>query len=122
MQTRPCLPAPALADPQALLEDLGVQDTQHDVAAAAHAEVLDQLLALHRKRLGAVHARFQGDLRAMQEEHERCGCDAMFPLTAGRCCLMCWTPAWLWQRPGRHVLRPWQRPWHSSTRYTACSR
>ncbi|KAL4434150.1 hypothetical protein ABPG75_000591 [Micractinium tetrahymenae] len=55
---------------EALLEDLEAQDTQHDVAAAAHAEVLDQLLGLHRERLGAAHSRFQGDLRALQDEYE----------------------------------------------------
>lgn len=59
---------------QSLLDDLEEQDRQHSAAAAAHADVLDQLLALHQQRLGSALARFDGDLRTMQDEHDRCGC------------------------------------------------
>lgn len=56
---------------QALLEDVGVQTTQHDTAVAAHAEVLDSLLSLHRERTGAAQARFHSELKAVQDEFER---------------------------------------------------
>ena len=55
------------------MEDVAVANTQHGAAAAAHADVLDQLLALHGRRLDGLAARFAGDLRAMQEEFEGCG-------------------------------------------------
>lgn len=55
---------------EALLEDVGVQNTQHETAVAAHAEVLDSLLSLHRQRTGAAQSRFQGELKAVQDEFE----------------------------------------------------
>lgn len=55
---------------QALLEDLADQNAKHDAAAAAHARVLEELRGMHAARLAALHAQFEGDLQAMQEELE----------------------------------------------------
>lgn len=56
-----------------LLEDVASANTQHSVAAAAHAEVLDSLAELHAARLAALRARFDGDLAAMGREFEGWG-------------------------------------------------
>ena len=66
----PSTPCPSR---QSLLEDVNVQNTQHDAAAAAHADVLDTLLSLHRERTDGAQQRFEGELKAVQEEFERCG-------------------------------------------------
>ncbi|PSC75832.1 flagellar associated [Micractinium conductrix] len=55
---------------ESLLEDVNVQNTQHDAAAAAHADVLDTLLSLHRERTDGAQQRFEGELKAVQEEFE----------------------------------------------------
>ena len=82
LRSRPAMP-PALLPPrdfphpaapapprQALLEDVAAANTQHSVAAAAHAEVLDSLAELHAARLAALRGRFDGDLAAMAREFE----------------------------------------------------
>lgn len=58
---------------QGLLDELCVADDQHDAAACAHLNVLEQLLELQGERMGALHGRFTADLRSIQQEFERWG-------------------------------------------------
>lgn len=59
-------------------------DTQHQAAAAAHAEVLGQLAELHGGRMAALRRQLEGDLRASQEEFERCrGVGGMWAMHLG---------------------------------------
>lgn len=53
------------------MEDVAAANTQHSAAAAAHAEVLDQLLELHGGCMQALHRQFTGDLAAVQGKFER---------------------------------------------------